>query len=332
MVDDVQAGGYITMKRGLSTFTLSVLLAAGLSGTAAALSSATPSSAAYDLAPWSKLGGSLSGAYAGNILLPGMLQVSLGDSSGYAYMIGGPLAWGGQYLLFDYLNSKNPSGREWERGLGEAASTIGMSTIGYTYLSWERQTTNSRVAPSLRRPDESYLTLLSAPYRSANALRWDTLGLVGFETVASYGPSDWVAMYNYFSQPRVDFFGAKVAPLTGLALVSAFSLSVNLFVAVGEESLFRGFGNDAFGVVPSSILFGLAHLSNGFIYRQEKTDHPWLTAGLQAVFAGIFGFYASYVDAQDGYSLQRSISLHYWNNVAAMILDYLASGGKRAGL
>lgn len=320
------------MKRGLSTFTLSMLLSVGIAAAAAAQAAVTPPSGAYDLAPWSKLGGSVGAAYAGNILLPGMLQVSLGDPSGYAYMIGGPLAWGGQYLLFDYLNSKNPAGRDWERGLGEAASTIGMSAIGYSYFAWERQVTNSRIASSLRRPEESYLTLLTAPYRAANVLRWDTLGLVGLETAASYSPSDWAAMYSYFSKPRVDFFGARVSPLAGLALVSSFSLSVNLFVAVGEESLFRGFGNDAFGVIASSILFGLSHLSNGFIYSQEKTAHPWLTAGVQAAFAGIFGFYASYVNAQDGYSLQRSISLHYWNNVAAMILDYLSSGGTRAGL
>lgn len=320
------------MKRELSKFALSVFLVIGIVSAAAAQDPAAHPPGSYDLAPWSKLGGSVGASYAGNIFLPGMLQVSLGDPSGYAYMIGGPLAWGGQYLLFDYLNSKNPSGRDWERGLGEAASTIGMSTIGYSYFSWERQVTNARTTPSLRRPDESYLTLLAAPYRGDNLFRWDTLGLVGLETAASYSPSDWTAMYGYFSKPRVDFFGARVAPFAGLGLVSAFSLSVNLFVAVGEESLFRGFGNDAFGVVPTSILFGLAHLSNGFIYSQEKIDHPWLTAGLQAAFAGLFGFYASYVDAQDGYSLQRSISLHYWNNVVAMILGYLASGGTQAGL
>jgi len=286
----------------------------------------------YSLAPWSQLQGGVTAAYFGNLLLPGLLQTSNGQTEGYYYMVGGPLTWGGQYLLYDYLRSPSPSQREWERGLGEIASTIGFSTMGYSYLSWERGLTNSRVGSAESRPVESYLTLLAAPYRGANALRWDTLGLVGFETMASYTPSDWAAMYDFFSKPDVDFFGARVRPLAGLAFVSLFSLGINLFAAVGEETFFRGFANDAYGVVPASIGFGLAHLANGFIYSQEKENYPWLTAILQSTFAGLFGFYASYVNGQDGYSLQRSVALHYWNNVAAIILDYLATGGTKAGL
>lgn len=284
----------------------------------------------YSLAPWAELGGRVGGAYFGNILLPGLLQTTNGDPSGYYLMAGGPLTWGGQYLLYDYLQSSSPSGREWERGVGEIASTIGFSTIGYSYYAWERNATNARVLPVDQRPVEPFLSLLAAPYRSSNFLRWDTLGLVAFETVASYAPKDWAAMYDYFSQPSVDFFGAQVSPAAGLALISAFSLGMNLFVAVGEETMYRGFGNDLAGVVPSSIVFGLAHLANGFLYSQEKQSYPWLTAVLQSSFATLFGFYASYVNGQDGYSLDHSVTLHYWNNVVAMILDYLVSG--KAGL
>lgn len=316
-------------RRVLVIATLVVLVFSWASTSATAQTSGT---SGYDLAPWAQLQGSLGAAYFGNLVLPGLLQTTAGNPGGYPLMIGGPLAWGGQYLLYDYLRSGNPTGRDWERGVGEATSTIGLSTIGYSYFSWERSITNGRVVASFQRPDESYLTLLSAPYRGENVFRWDTLGLVGFEALASYGPSDWTNMYDYFSKQHVDFFGAQVSPLAGLAFVSAFSLGINLFVAVGEETLFRGFGNDVYGVVPTSIAFGLSHLANGFVYAQEKDDHPWLKAILQSTFAGLFGFYASYVDAQDGHSLQRSVALHYWNNVAAMILDYLASGGSRAGL
>ena len=92
-----------------------------------------------------------------------------------------------------------------------------------------------------------------------------------------------------------------------------FNFTSNEMTAVGEEGFFRGFLNndfsnrygDGWGVVWSSVIFGLAHTGQG------QTANA-----LQATAAG---FYFGWLHQKNGYQAGEGAALHYWFNVLAGI-------------
>jgi membrane protease YdiL (CAAX protease family) len=263
----------------------------------------------------------------GNLFLPGLLQTANGQPEGYGYMAGGPLAWGGTALLADYLLSGSDPSKLWEFGTGFSAEEIGASLIGYSEYAFLRDYRNERVDPALRRPREGYLELLSAPFVPENLFNIRVLPVLGLMVLPSLSGGSLSAMGQYFTRPSVSFFGARVTPAAGCALEGLFAVVVNLFVATAEELLFRGVLLDEAGPTLSAVTFGALHLTNAFSGLFAGSANPTEEAALQSASATAFGFYANSLTIDDGYRLDRSIALHYWNNVIAMELNYLSGSG-----
>ena len=261
----------------------------------------------------------------GNIFVPGILQVTHGQDDGYLYMIGGPLLLGGAGLLTDHaMNGDDPS-RLSELGVGLGAQEAGTSLASFSYYAYERDFLHWGTYGSLRH--ESYLDLLIAPYRLENPVSPEILPVLGLTVVPFLTYDHLMAISSYFSRSSVSFFGAQVTPSLGLVLESAYSLLVNLFVAVGEETLFRGFLLDRIGSVPSAVTFGLVHLGNAFAGVYAANENPYIDASIQSLGALSFGLYADFLIANDNGSLQKPIAYHYWNNVMSYVLGYLAGAG-----
>ena len=120
----------------------------------------------------------------------------------------------------------------------------------------------------------------------------------------------------------------SVSPVVGTALNTTVCMGFNLFVAAFEEIFFRGILLDETSPTISAIAFGAVHMSN-LTYPGYYGNSDALSSAInQSVFAAIMGFYANYVDSQDSYRLRKSVTLHYWNNVMAMGLDYVEGNGE----
>jgi len=159
---------------------------------------------------------------------------------------------------------------------------------------------------------------LAAPYRPANVLNWSVLPVLGFLTFASLSYDDILALGEFFRADRVDFWGAAVPPLAGLALNTAFSLAFVHANAAAEEYLYRGVQLGATGVARSSISFGMAHLPNMLMPGVSIEDTL-----IQTAFAGLFGWYVGQMTVNSNFDLGKAIALHFWNNVIAFTLGYL---------
>lgn len=92
-----------------------------------------------------------------------------------------------------------------------------------------------------------------------------------------------------------------------------YNATANEFTAVGEEGFFRGFVNNEFsdrwgngwGLVWSSLLFGVAHTGQG------QTANAF-----QATLAGA---YLGWMQQRNEFEIVEGVALHYWINVLAGI-------------
>ncbi len=94
-----------------------------------------------------------------------------------------------------------------------------------------------------------------------------------------------------------------------------------------EEVTFRGILQEKFRLAITAVGFGLMHL--GSLLLVDWTDNSAVNRVLlQTIVATAAGFYLGYVTEREGYSLEKAIALHYWNNVLAMNLSFLKDQGK----
>ena len=271
------------------------------------------------------------GILIGNTLLPGLLQTTNGEPEGYAYMVGGPLYLVGVTLQVDYLFNQADPNRQWELGTSLPLSEIGLSLESYSLYAFERDLNNRKPGVAAPKPREPYLSLLLAPYNPSNLFDPAVISVLGLVTIPSFTYDAINTMGSYFARSSVSFFGLQVSPVAGLCLESAFSLAINLFIASAEELIFRGVVLDRLGPTVSAISFGAFHLGNIFIAFSPSTT-PFSASqleavGQQAAFALCFGVYANILTTENDYSLQKPITIHYWNNVFSMSVSYLEGNG-----
>jgi membrane protease YdiL (CAAX protease family) len=263
------------------------------------------------------------GTALGNIVLPGLVQVVNGQVEGYAYMAGGPLLIVGTALQVDYVLHQDDPARLWELGLSLPLAEAGGSLSFYSDFAFERDLA--------RKPRESYGSLLAAPFLPENLFDPRVLAVIGLLSVPAFTYDGVRAMGSYFGRPSVSFFGLTTTPAAGLALEALFALGVNLFVATAEEEVFRGVILDRFGPAVSAIGFGAVHLGNILVTVSPSLpalSEPQVAGVLQqSAFALCFGVYADMLSADDGNRLRKPVTLHYWNNVVAMIVGYMQGDG-----
>ncbi len=168
---------------------------------------------------------------------------------------------------------------------------------------------------------------VTAPFRKDNIFSIDVLPMLGLMTLSGVSVEEWQAAGGYFRRDQVDLFGFPVSPAAGLGAQILVSALMTTATAAWEELVYRGVSLEASGAVYSSVSFGLAHLGNMLVPGVSVEDTL-----LQAMFAGVFGFYAADRVTRRGYAIEKMIALHFWNNLLGMVLGYMADPDSEAGL
>ena len=125
--------------------------------------------------------------------------------------------------------------------------------------------------------------------------------------------------YNKNSKPlssarNVTMFDRTMTPVQAMLLMGGVGALQTIFVAAGEEMMFRGvvqteateLSTPAVGLVVSSVLFGLWHVPRG---------NP--AYGLSAAIGGL---YMGWRYQENGYNLGETIAMHFWNDFLANLI------------
>jgi membrane protease YdiL (CAAX protease family) len=247
-----------------------------------------------------------------NSFLPGYAQFKMGDPAWPLYGFGMPLIIGGTALTYiepGYIDfAEKPLNTS-----GLFLSALGSSLHAYSGYDVQRAVQG--------KDTPGYLSLLFAPFKFENIFAYDTLPFLLYGFSSALEQESIESLGRYFTRDSVRFFGRDVSPETGFGLNLLLSSSVNLFVASSEEIIFRGSLLESYGIHVSSLLFGAAHLLNVLAY-EEITTEIWFKHGQQAIFAAGLGYYLAYLTEKDA-SMEKAITIHYWNNVVAMMMIYM---------
>jgi membrane protease YdiL (CAAX protease family) len=264
------------------------------------------------------------------LAVPGVPQIYLGQPEGYAYaVIGIPTLVAGTGLYAWYLAGDRADADAWKLDTGLLASEIGSSFSSYSLYAFLRDRADALGSAAPRKGRESYLELLGAPYNPGVLLDYRALPVVGLELAAFLSPETIAVMGDYFKRSAADFMGLSMPASLALASEIGYAMAVNLFVAVAEETLFRGSFLELFGPLASSLTFGAVHATN-LLFEKEITAEAILRVALQTGFATLAGWYLAMVTVDKGYDLRPAIAYHYWHNVIAMVTSFLYDGGSQA--
>lgn len=235
-------------------------------------------------------------------LVPGLGHYYLGDIRVGNELLGSVLVGGAS----TYAMRKDPA-------LWITSATMVQSIGFYSIYAAYRDTHFYNGNPPLFMPKEDYKALSAAPFQWSIIKKPEVWGaFLGSLTVAFT-----VAYFAYPQEACARIKTTYVEPLRALP------------VAVGEESLFRGFLQTsladtlpAWGAISlSSLIFGAAHIPNA--QRLEPSQRWRYYAYSLPVITG-FGAYAGWLTYKN-HSLKESVALHAWYDFALMSMTVLAS-------
>ncbi len=177
-----------------------------------------------------------------------------------------------------------------------------------------------------------------AAYRDARIFNGETAASMPRENLQNLtaAPFQW----SVIKKPEVwgGFLGA-LALATGVTYLShSVSMNINTKyveplrafpVAVGEESLFRGFLQTAFSekmapwqaITLSSLCFGAAHIPNATDLKKDERTRYYT---FSIPFITTIGAYMGWLTYKN-HSLKESVALHAWYDFTLMALDAIAS-------
>jgi len=253
-----------------------------------------------------------------NALLPGSAQRVQGDTLWFTYTLSLPLLAGGLYLSSTqegYLNFQDISGPS-----GQLLTSTGASLYFYSLWQANRYFSNlENEQTSL--PTETYTDILFAPFKLKNLLNYEVFPFL-FYGLSNYLDYERAADLNsYFQLEQVKLFGDSYSPEEALIYYALFTGSVNLFTASWEELVFRGLWLDEIGIHSSAIAFGGFHLLNLLTY--DSIDESVLFRHIsQSLSMTVFGYYLGHL-TQKYDSMEKAITIHYWNNMAAFLFNFM---------
>jgi membrane protease YdiL (CAAX protease family) len=256
-----------------------------------------------------------------SVLCPGCGHLYLGDSVGWAYLLGGvALVGGGIGLIAGETVSLSGGSSSAKVPVGLLLATTGQNLWFYSIFDAYR---DARVA----RGDEGYRihithesldelfvapfnpSVLKSPWVWAGVPAMLALG-IGVSYVAERGGSTDPAPPTIFDVDKVNFMGKNFSRGAGYALGSGFFAALFSSVGVGEESLFRGVIQTELeerwglpGIAVASAIFGAIHITNFKDGRTIAIAIPTLS-----VLGGVLGMaYHS-----TGHKLATSVAMHFW--------------------
>ena len=248
-------------------------------------------------------------AAAGSFFLPGLGQAANSDYGKAGLHFGSALVLASQYsiqvekedyiLPADRVDNKNKeidiNRTSYEADLwGSALFNLSLYSSFAAYRDGRQALSNQGYETPA--PGESLADLASAPFQ------WDLL----------IRPTTFVPLLIplYFAlTPPADeqFLFNPDDSITREEMAVGFAVRHNM-VAVGEEAFFRGLLNngfsssfgDTYGLLTSSVIFGLAHQGNA--------------GQATAAGAGLFGLYIGYLQQINGYRIDQGVAVHFWWN------------------
>ncbi|MEE8441259.1 MAG: CPBP family glutamic-type intramembrane protease [Spirochaetia bacterium] len=281
-----------------------------------------------------------------NALIPGYAQIKLGRrTAGVIYLSSVPLTIAGMALqthylakvmtddrlelyytdengrwyLF-YLEGLNERPDKWEFFLGTILGLYGTLLSTHSQYDVEQHLVARAVVPALPAEPVSLAQAVAAPWQPRNLLNLEILPVFALSVLPEVARIDRATLIDYFSRSSVPFLGTEVSPAVGLALAAGGAILIANANAVWEEIAYRGMQLQTFGVVGSSVRFGLVHLPNALTPNVSVQDTLW-----QTTLATMFGLYAASVTERNAYDFRRAIAWHFWNNVVAFTLGYLTA-------
>ncbi|MDH4246395.1 MAG: CPBP family intramembrane metalloprotease [Deltaproteobacteria bacterium] len=249
-------------------------------------------------------------AAASSLLLPGLGQYMNHDWAAGAVQMGLTFSLAGHYFDLtespEYIKPENQEDSATHtlrmNRTTFKASFYGAALNGVNLYSAFGAYRDARANPAyaarytVPAPQETLTDLVLAPFNPDHLLRWTTilpLSLPLYIAFSKATPDTWVI------QPDAD--------ITRTEMRRGYPVMMG-FVAVGEESFFRGYLNNSlsnwlgptWGLVTSSAFFGLAHSGQAG------------TANRGMAFA--YGLYLGALQQMNDYGIGQGVAIHYWWN------------------
>ncbi len=288
-----------------------------------------------------------------NTILPGTAQIKQGKTAeGILYLTSIPIGLAGQIMALYYFYQHGEEGltfgleaKEGEHYLSGFNENNDFSTNQYllyggmtlslyssllsSYSSYaaHRDFSDRYFQNPVRRGKESLLDLITAPYKPENFFSSDVFPFFPITIIGSLQGKDIGRMAGFFQREEVDFWGYKMHPAAGFCLNTLFSFLLVTANATLEEIMYRGLSLEKSGTAASSFSFGAAHLPNMLMPGASIESTV-----LQSIFATLMGFYAGNITEKNGYNIEKAVTIHFWHNILAFTLNYLATPEQTPGL
>lgn len=282
-----------------------------------------------------------------NSFFPGTGQIITGDTSeGLNYLVSTTLlSVTGQVLLFYYFADlkvdldkvgtpssdgktylapfiKVSKEKEWMFYSGLALSLYSQLIGTYSTYSLHRDL-KDKEGNNLKSGKESLASLIQAPFQAENVFNFDVFPFYPMSVFFGTSMDEFKNVPKFFQRDKVDFMGTQFNPFIAVVLALVTNMIIVLANATWEEIFFRGIILEDSGLTNSSLFFGTAHLTNMLSPNASVEDTLAQTA-----FATLFGFYAGNKTQSNNYDFRKMIALHFWHNVTASTLGYMANPDK----
>ena len=159
------------------------------------------------------------------------------------------------------------------------------------------------------------------------------IGSIGLDVAVSFLLLQRGERYQFGAQPRI--FGADLSPAAAYPIAGVYYGGIFEQVALGEESIFRGFvqsaiarhAGETWGVVGGAYIFGAFHIAN-IIEIDKARGSRRATSAFAVPAITIDGHVLGLLYRHSHYSLAPGVAWHFWYDVAASMIDYASNPRK----